>query len=208
MKKLFLLSFLFTGCGIYFTKPITERLKEEAKNVDAPYPSQEVSGGEFHLFSIEKNVALSLSGNLGYSWNGDAVLYQNYELGRETRYTNLQAFIEMGVIPFPRRIPLFYPYFGIGGGLISADIQGRMDLIHVDYGYPAFEVGGEFLVPLAKRFWKKDFYMNLYLRGGYIFSFSELFQGPYISLGYSLGIPPEGIIASIIGGILIIGGGR
>lgn len=208
MKRFFILTLLLGGCGTYLTKPVTQRLDDEAKSVDAPSPSPEVFGAEFRLFSIEKNVALSLAGNIGYSWKGDAVPYQNYELGRETRFAHSQAFLEMGVIPFPRRLPLFYPYFGIGGGLISADIQGTLRAIHVDYAYPAFEIGGEFLFPLARRFWKKDFYINLYLRGGYIFSFSELFQGPYISIGYSVGVPPEGIIASILGGVLILGGGE
>lgn len=208
MKKFLIIFILTGGCGIYLMNSKTERLKEEAQESDAAIPSKEIFGSEFHLFSMERNVALSLSGNLGYSWSGETKIYGNYEAGVETRFTHAQGFLELGVIPFPRKPLIFYPYFGIGGGLISADIQGISRTIHIDYGYPAFEIGSEFLIPFEKKFWKKNFYTSIYLRGGYIFSFYELFNGPYISFGYSFNVPPEGIIASIIGGIIVIGGAK
>lgn len=208
MKKFLIIFILMGGCGIYLINSNTQKLKEEAQESDAAIPSKEIFGSEFHLFSMEKNVALSLSGNLGYSWSGETKIYGNYEVGVETRFTHVQGFLELGVIPFPRKPLIFYPYFGIGGGLISADIQGISRTIHIDYGYPAFEIGSEFLIPFEKKFWKKNFYTSIYLRGGYIFSFYELFNGPYISFGYSFNVPPEGIIASIIGGIIVIGGAK
>ena len=208
MKKVLTIFILMGGCGIYLMNSRTERLKEDAIESDAALPSKEIFGSEFHLFAMERNVMLNLTGNLGYSHSCDKKIYGNYEVGVETRFTHAQGFLELGVIPFPKRPLIFYPYFGIGGGLISADIQGISRTIHIDYGYPAFEIGSELLIPLEKKFWKKNFYTGLYLRGGYIFSFYEFFNGPYLSFGYSLNIPPEGIIASIIGGIIVIGGGR
>ena len=208
MKKCLILFMLMWGCGIYFMNSNTQRLKEEARESDAANPSKEIFGCEARLFSMEKNVLLALSGNLGYSWSGESKICGNYEAGVETRFTHAQGFLELGVIPFPRRPLIFYPYFGIGGGIISADIQGISRTIHIDYGYPAFEIGSEFLIPFEKKFWKKNFYTSFYLRGGYVFSFYELFNGPYISFGYSFNVPPEGIIASIIGGMIVIGGGE
>jgi len=207
MKKFFIMFMFFTGCGIYLMNSNIERIEEKAKEISAPSPSKEIFGGEFHIFAIEKNISLSLSGNLGYSWNGKAKVYQNYEIGTETKFTNFQGFCEMGVVPLKGNI-IFYPYFGIGGGIVSADLQGILNSIHIDYGYPAFTVGLKFLIPLQKKFYKKNFYPSFYLKTSYIFSFYEFFNGPQISFGYSLNVPPEGIIASILGGIIMIGGGR
>ncbi len=208
MKKFLIIFILMGGCGIYLMNSRVGMLEEDARESDAAAPSREIFGSEFRLFAMERNVMLTLSGNLGYSYSCDTKIYGNYEVGVETRFTHAQGFLELGVIPFPKRPLIFYPYFGIGGGLVSADIQGISRTIHIDYGYPAFEIGSEFLIPFEKKFWKKEFYTSIYLRGGYVFSFYEFFNGPYISFGYSLNIPPEGIIASIIGGVIVIMGGE
>ncbi|MEO0294981.1 MAG: hypothetical protein ABIM85_03055 [candidate division WOR-3 bacterium] len=214
MKKLNFLIFLnLMGCSISLYRGDIPFIKDDIKSIKAPYPEDPMIGLSFDAISRDQNAIIFASFQGGYTWKGGAELYRPPDtfVAVETKFTYLQGSINFGVLPFYRIRPYIYPYAGIGLGIFSSEAYGVYKNDFTTIFYPYLRGGFQISFPFSKEILKGEkskFSPCLNFSFGYQFSFERWLQGPYLSMGYSGFFPPEGIWAILLGGVLIILGGR
>ncbi|MEN3043715.1 MAG: hypothetical protein ABDH37_00660 [Candidatus Hydrothermales bacterium] len=214
MKNLKLIFFLnLLSCAVSLYKGDMPMLEDELKSIKAPYPDDPMIGLSFDAISRDQNAIITASFQAGYTWKGKAELYSPPDTYKavETKFTYFQGSFNFGILPFQKVRPYVYPIVGIGLGILNSQAFGLKDASFTTLLYPFIRGGLQISYPFIKEVTKgkiSNFSPGFIFSAGYQFSFERWLQGPFITLGYSGFFPPEGIWAILLGGVLIILGGR
>ncbi|MEN3045483.1 MAG: hypothetical protein ABDH49_00625 [Candidatus Hydrothermales bacterium] len=214
MRSLKLVLFLnLLSCSVSLYKGDIQMLKDDLKSIKAPYPDHPMIGLSFDAISKDQNAIISASFQVGYTWKGEAEPYSSPNIYKavETKFTYFQGSFNFGILPFPKVKPYIYPLVGIGLGIFNSQAFGLHDVSFTTVLYPFLRGGLNISYPISKKIGRvkiSDFSPGLNFSAGYQFSFERWLQGPYVIVGYSGFFPPEGIWAVLLGGLLLVLGGR
>lgn len=209
MKKiLYGIFILYISCSVMVFKGETEIVKERTKRAGAFYPEDPLIGANFKVVSRDRNAVFFSTLSAGNVWEGGfKEISPGLQMGVETEMSFLQGDINLGILPFYKKRPYVYPYIGIGAGVLSTEIYGEHKDDVFSMFYPFLKTGIHINYPFSKKILKgrkSQTSFSFVLDAGYQFSFERWLKGYYISFGYSLIVPPEGIWAFLLGGAILL----